>query len=140
MVQALFTARVKFVHPGRIERMALLRQPHDGTKFDVFTAGEMMSLHMPFQREEQMQIAGHKIQTVRARVQCFPIKILQHSPSLLCHLPSHIVMAYNHTIDKNPMTLAVPTKVHKFLEFDVRLVFQVGHHFELLQLCFYTYA
>jgi hypothetical protein len=120
--------------------MALLRQPHDGTKFDVFTAGETMSLQMAFQREEQIQIAGHQIQTVWARVQRFPIEILRHIPSLLCHLPSRIVMEYNHTIDKNPVTLAVPTKVHKFLEFEARPVFQVGHHFELSELCFYTYA
>ena len=32
-----------FIHPGQIDCMYLLHQPHDGSMFDIFSAGKTMS-------------------------------------------------------------------------------------------------
>jgi hypothetical protein len=75
-VEALFTAREKFVHPGHIGGMAMSSQKHDGSKFDFFIAGELMSWQLFIQRGKQMKMLGRQIQTVWRKVQLFPTGML----------------------------------------------------------------
>ena len=55
----------KFVHLGRVERIFLLVQPHDGSMFDVFNAGETMAWPVLHQGRQKVKILWCQIRTVR---------------------------------------------------------------------------
>jgi hypothetical protein len=70
--EAFVTACNKFVHLGRVESISLLVQPHDGSMFDVFIAGETMVWPVLPQGRKKVKIPWCEIRTVRKTVQLLP--------------------------------------------------------------------
>ena len=48
----------KFAHSRRKERMFLLRQSRDGSRFDVFIASRKVSWHVVIRGSEEIKSAG----------------------------------------------------------------------------------
>ena len=83
---------------GGVESISLLVQPHDGSMFDVFIAGETMSWPVPHEGRKMVKILWCQTRTVRETVQRFPTDILQQVPSLLGRVRPGFVMEENHII------------------------------------------
>jgi hypothetical protein len=72
MCEVSVTACNKLIHLGRVERISLLVQPHDGSMFDVFIAGETVVWPVLYQGRAKVKILWCQIRTVRKTVQRLP--------------------------------------------------------------------
>ena len=77
--KALFTARDKFEHPGRVERMFQLCRSCDGSAFEVFIAVERIVCQELVQNGE----THNKLLSAKFGLR-FPIELLHRVPKLLC--------------------------------------------------------
>jgi hypothetical protein len=87
----------------------MLVQPHDGSMFDVFIAGEMVAWPVLHQGREKVKILWCQIRTVRETVQRLPTEILQQVPSLLGRVRPGIVTEENHTTLRKVFSVAQQT-------------------------------